>query len=263
MSEIDFHKIREYYGENGIFIPGSWKTYSDKKFSPLDAKIVFRNLQDSGIIPPAQKDFTFLSPTANTATHERAMWEEDKNTRTGKSTFVVGDLSVLIRKQPLDTDSNHLFQSIYLNAFQLPLGNGCIDLIFDRKGWIWHCAANIEYRQYLLPTLAEYQRVLAPGGSIVFDAMQGFSKDAYAMLRTRCLQIEDDQLYGRKPQFTPNQLFYRDVSQYEESTLDLLMLRSTEWMKILQRFTYQPIGRGAHQIAVLTPKTDSSVFYSG
>jgi hypothetical protein len=98
-----------------------WKLNSDEHFTPEVVRGVYRNLVDAGVIPSPENDFLFVSPTANVPTHETTLFNQDQKTRTGKATFLVGDIcpgcgsgakkaTMVIRKgQPICVTKSHGF----------------------------------------------------------------------------------------------------------------------------------------------------------
>jgi hypothetical protein len=258
MHQSSFREIEQIYGEKGLFKPGSWKTQSDIKFSPQDAQAVYRLLQTAGIVPPPDQDIVFLSPTANRPTHEIAMWQEDIKTRQGFSSFTAGDLTIhpdYYQMIPPSPDpSRYQFSIRQMNASTIDLPNHSVNTIWDRKGWIWHCARMETFRPEITDAFDVYARVLQPGGSIVIDAMPGFRRDRRAINDRVGRSIDNDFQFHRPPRFTPADLYIRDnIGQYEESTVDVLQTYTpTAWNEIQKRFQVRLLGDGKHQICVLT-----------
>lgn len=169
-----------------------WKERYDKVFGPTQAVQVWLQIRQNGLLPDARGNLTFLSPTSNVPTHEIAIWKEEISQRVGTTRFLVGDLVSIpsIGKQleevkPYLSD-NHKFDYFQWNAEQLPVGNQSVDVIWDRKGWLWHCA-NIKIaseeksdaidilrtrrtvRKKLQKAFSEYNRILRVGGILVID----------------------------------------------------------------------------------------------
>lgn len=181
-------KIKELYSDPS----NRWKERYDRVFGPTQAVQVWREIRKMGILPDVTRDLTFISPTSNIPTHEIAIWRDEISQRTGTTRFLIGDLISIpsIGRQleeikPYLSD-NHRFNYLQWNAEQLPVENQSVDVIWDRKGWLWHCA-NIEIaserkgyvdtlrtrqvrRKKLQEALSEYNRILRVGGMIIIDS---------------------------------------------------------------------------------------------
>lgn len=252
-----FKEIERTYGPFGMYKPGSWKEQSDRKFSPADARCVYRLLQQNRIIPPPEHDMVFLSPTANKPTHEIAMWQEDLLTRQGRTHFMAGDLIIqpdyyqIIPPSP--DPLRHRFTLEAMNAFELDNPDQSVDLLWDRKGWLWYCTRMPASRPFIEQAFDEYKRVLKPGGSIVIDAIEGYKYDRSAINNWKGNQIDDDFHFQRPPRFTPEELYVRDVAQYEESTVDLMRTYAPAmWLQLATLCQIQMIGEGRQRVCVLT-----------
>lgn len=215
------------YDMMGKYAPGdqeinSWKEVADGYFGREEAVTVLNSLRE--FLPSADKDLVFLSPTANYPTHEEAMYWEAIHTRTGKTTFLVGDISKIKPTKILEeiapyNNEDHQFTYFRWDADRLPIKKGSVDVLWDRKGWLWH-SANEGGNKMVLKALRQYRDLLKPGGIIVTDAIQG-----------RALQDEF-------------------------STVDLITSRGTAhtWDVIGSWFDYQDIGSGVSRCRVLQPK---------
>lgn len=147
-----------------------WKLNSDEHFTPEVVRGVYRNLADADVIPKPEKDFLFVSPTANVPTHEVTFFSEDQKTRTGQAEFLVGDIC----PTPLGPESvskrteTGTFQYFRWDAESLPIKPGVADMIWDRKGWLWHAARDLSPQRFIL-ALHRYYEILKSGGSVVID----------------------------------------------------------------------------------------------
>lgn len=147
-----------------------WKLNSDEHFTPEVVRGVYRNLAEAGIIPPPEKDFLFVSPTANVPTHETTFFYEDQKTRTGKAAFLVGDIcpTPLCPESISKKTDTGSFQYFRWDAETLPIKPEVADMIWDRKGWLWHAARDLSPERFIL-ALHRYYEILKTGGSLVID----------------------------------------------------------------------------------------------
>jgi hypothetical protein len=147
-----------------------WKLNSDEHFTPEVVRGVYRNLVDAGVIPSPENDFLFVSPTANVPTHETTLFNQDQKTRTGKATFLVGDMcpTPLCPESISKKTDTGSFQYFRWDAETLPIKPGVADMIWDRKGWLWHAARDLSPERFIL-ALHRYYEILKTGGSLVID----------------------------------------------------------------------------------------------
>ena len=171
---------KEYSRAAGV----RWKTHSDAYFGPAEARATYDVLRAAGIVPPPGASLRFVSAAANSATHEAAMFERDHEIspdRKGGRQFIVGDIAQTIPGRALPGPTYHgTFLHVRWNAGQLPLAQGSVDVLWDRKGCTWYALMN-DYQNpnqnlgrsplMALAVLRNYEEVLKPGGSIVLDAI--------------------------------------------------------------------------------------------
>ncbi|TSC85971.1 MAG: hypothetical protein G01um10147_1038 [Microgenomates group bacterium Gr01-1014_7] len=170
---------KKYTGK--LYTPaGSWKEDSDILFTPNDAVYVWRLLHKAGIIPNTQKDLVFISPSANQPTQEAAIWLDERKRDRPRTTFLAGDLlqtnpyCLMQAVQPLQNE-NHKFAYFRWDAEYLPVAPNSADIIWDRKGWIWHCVNDLKDKTRLRNTFDAYWNILKPGGSLVLDNMNQYA----------------------------------------------------------------------------------------
>lgn len=159
------------------FAPGAWKIENDSVITSDVVSSIIQDLVSEGVISRLSDHFVFLSPTANIPTHEITCFEYITQTLKVPSTFIAGDIC----EYPLNTDhiyrenEGSSFQYVRLDAQQLPIRDSSVDLIWDRKGWLWHVSRSYDQEQ-ILNALMEYYRVLRPGGAIVIDDIIHFEE---------------------------------------------------------------------------------------
>lgn len=147
-----------------------WKYKSDQSFTSEVASRVYHELREARVIPSPEKDFLFVSASANVPTHELAFFKEDRKTRRGRSTFLVGDLCLppLSRTSISRKGKKSIFQYFKWDAEALPIAPQTADMIWDRKGWLWHAAIDLPPQRFFL-AIHRYYEALKTGGSIVID----------------------------------------------------------------------------------------------
>lgn len=253
------------YGPEGDFVVGSWKEDSDKLFGPRKAAVVWKLMQNAGLIPPYENGLVFVSPTANIATHELAIWQRDSSQREGKNLFLIGDLlpgldpKPVLGGQDISDDKGHRLAFFRWDAESLPVKPNSVDVIWDRKGWVWHLAADIKSNPRLIRTFRNYHHLLKPGGSLVLDANDQFDHYVATLSRRdRCIYMKRMYLdnIGSLPKSRPSQ-FYPGlpIGQYERSTVNQIdRLDPDLWTDLEKYFRIQDIGRGVFKHRVLIKK---------
>lgn len=164
-------KINDAYNLYGF----TWKDKADSLFTSGDAVEVWNNIRLQGLLPPPNNDILILSPTAWIPRHEIAIWENETEVRKGNTVVVAGDIRAIdldaaeCTLPPQKNDAS--FHYIRLNAARIPLRNDSVDVIWDRKGWLWH-VANEAYGDYMNIECAfdYYHNLLKKNGIIVLDA---------------------------------------------------------------------------------------------
>lgn len=253
-------RIRAQYEGRRAFKEGAWKAESDALITPEVIREIYHLLKDKGAIPPAENEFIFVSPTANIPTHEATLFTEDSHTRTGSSKFFVGDISRV--EVPLDDVSkktaNGTFQYFRWDAEHLPLKDETVDVIWDRKGWLWHLAMDGSSNK-VLKAFTQYYRLLKPGGSIVVDAIlenPRAMKSVIAITRTAIKELSF-KLRGKK--FQPSDTQPYEQRQYEPSTIWALRTHMSGEMSIRRELQYMfditYVGEGRARVCVFTKRS--------
>ena len=132
-------------------------------------------------ILPVPKDnsqkITIFSPSSNTGFFESALKEE------------LGDQYIIIASDLADlrnryTEGEQL--KIRADAYFPPLENNSIDVIFDRRGAMWH-SANIDEelgnRENVMQLFEVYRNKLKEGGILIIDNDVGFDASTVALLK--------------------------------------------------------------------------------
>lgn len=219
-------RMIQTYGPEGIFEEGAWKFDSDKLFGPKEAVAVWGVLSDYGIVPPASEDLVFVSPTANIPTHEIAIWQEDSKIRKGSSLFLAGDILSLNPSKLLQSTApvspSRRFHYFQWDAEALPLNPGSVDVLWDRKGLVWH-ASQRGNREELLDIFRSYHKLLKKNGAVILDNIQ-FSVYQNSLNPLQTFQsFVRDGLTPLKIIKRPSDLFPgKPFGQYEHSTVDLI-----------------------------------------
>lgn len=251
------------YGPEGDFLVGSWKEDSDRLFGPGEALVIWWFMQKAGLIPDRAAGIVFLSPTANIPTHELTMWQTDSLTRKGKSLFLVGDLlpeldpRAFLGQSDLSDGKGHRLAFFRWDAETLPIKPNSADIIWDRKGWVWHLAADIKDNARLVRAFKKYQRLLKSGGSLILDANDRFDEYLEKIsLTERCRftrQMYLDNM-GAFPKSRPSQYYPGSpIGQYERSTVEQIdRLNFDLWAELENLFNIQDIGEGIFKHRVLT-----------
>lgn len=252
--------------------PGSWKEDSDRVFRPEDAVLVWHQLRDLGFLPPQGQSITFISPSANIPTHEAAIFEVEKRFRNqGEDIeFITGDLAhisgeLLIKHLP-KPELNAIFTYQRWDAENLPLDPNSANVIWDRKGYFWHCAEwireNKQSPERLMAILREYQSILKPGGIIVIDAVPFHS--ILEVLKPNNIKpfinaILKQAMSSHYRGVSPSQMLPDTHGQYEESTVQQIdklskRLGHNIWEDIGKYFEIVDVGAGLYKVRVLRKK---------
>ncbi len=250
-------RIANAYTNQGLFIPGSWYEDSRTLFPPEIAALAWQQLSDSDIriLPPADQDLLVVSPAAGMAEQEQEIWEQEVLRRSGAVQFLVGDIQeeavVGVQNQVRPTGD---FTRFVWNADQLPVRPGVVDVIWERKAWLWHSAIDFD-RIKIWETLHQYYDLLKTGGSIVMDAMDGFKLYHEHVLQSTDFSVKMAQHYAEKKKFRPSELFPNAPGQYESSTANVLEEAFPPIWKFLEEdFEIRDIGSSLLKVKTLTKK---------
>lgn len=256
--------IVDTYGSGGIFSEGFWKADSDRLFGPTEAVKVWELLSDAGLIPSIDSNLVFVSPTANIPTHEIAIWKDDSRTRGGSSLFLCGDIlslkpNQLVKQASFPGSVEHRFCYFRWDAEALPLRPGSVDVILDRKGWIWHCAKDSKNKLRLAEAFKSYHGLLKKNGCLVLDNNQDVAYLRLSILNTTNIRRLMGGILAEfriRPRPRPSELYPGTlVSQYEASTVDVVDGRDPQiWTDLQKLFSIQDIGSGSLKTRVLIRK---------
>lgn len=258
-------RIMGYYeGKYGPAKRDGWKRSSDKLFGPNEAIAVYQLLTQKGFIPDLSQSFTFLSPTSSYPSHELVTWEHDSNLRTGSNLFLAGDMREinLGTQKPIlistSDEYSHRFNFFRWDAENLPFANGSVDIIWDRKGWLWHLSEHIGNADRLLRTLESYRRLLKAGGCIVTDNIMGFDTYIQNLPYGQALEFlvaETLHEAGLVGGFELSTLMPYAPGQYEESTVNKINeLNAGIWSRISDQFSIEDVGLSILRNRVLVKK---------
>lgn len=254
--------IIEVYTNGGFYQPTVWKEDSDKLFGPSQAVAVWTNLKDKGFIPDDTKNIVFVSPNANLPTHEVAIWQTDQETRKGKSLFLASDMlniqttgtDQFLRKVCSYQSPQSRFQYFLGDVERLPIQAGKVDVLWDRKGLLWHlafrCITNMDayeankLRFRLQMTFGIYGLLLRPKGCLVIDSIDGF-KDYLQGLN-------DEEGLREVTDHRPSIMFPNAPGQYEPSTVDHITDAYPQiWDRLSTVYDIEDIGLGTLKTRVL------------
>jgi len=241
-----------------------WKAESDRLFGPNEASALWHTLEDAHIIPPPEKDVAVLSVSANVPTHELAMFRADLLTRKGKSKFIVGDMARLSVHPFIAnlvkpyTSELHTFDYVTWDATKLPIPDNSTDILFDRKGALWHIAQNFGDPDMLIGAFDGYYKVLKPGGSVVVDNIGGYTTYIASLPPERKTDIVIKSLTN-----VPLSEVYPDAPmQYEPSTIDViarLALDMKDNRRLIEaiegKFDITELGEGVLSVKLFTKKS--------
>lgn len=164
-----------------------WK--EQELFSPEDAVVVWENVKQALNITP-ETDITFLSPTSNAPTHEFAILQHEAPIHTGNIEIITSDVvEDLYPKSLLEEAAQYTNDHIHFSfSDQTPAGyphmpDGAIDVLWDRKGYLWHTTDPKK-------ALEEFDRLLAPGGALVIDADYGTDEGGGSILDSTNMRLE-------------------------------------------------------------------------
>jgi hypothetical protein len=239
-----------------------WKDTADRKITPRVIREIWKDLKNhSGIIPGPESQFIFLSPTANIGTHEEVIFQEDAKTRRGRGTFFVGDkarLDIPEHRKSAEINGNVL-QYVRLDAGALPFPTddaekgtqGRVDMIWDRKGWLWRVAEK-ENASVFLEALNAARGFLKPGGCIVIDDIERWKYQRVDEWRGLIPRLVGAVKYARAN---------RTLAQHEPSTVEKInKLRQSDgssiWPEIDKLFERIPLSKGASKVLVLRKKAN-------
>jgi len=247
--------IEKFTGEVKAGYEGNrrWKEESDSIFFGKEwAKEVAQLFKDD-ILTDRPGKVTILSPTANSGSNEADIFDEIK--RSNNVHFIAGDIADVALDRRILNGAGPDYAR--LDALNLPFKNNSVDIIFDKKGLLWHaCVDSIgsEKKTILFKkVLEEFTRILSEkDGSIIIDAieednaLQVIDKEETEENIYRCKKIykgnEDEFLKNANLKrflafrrnnkmrdvpavmlFEPHVLEERGIKQFEHSTYATLM----------------------------------------
>ena len=255
MDEFKQNIRREIEGR-GLYQPEAWKQDSDKLFTPEQVRGLYHEMAERKIIPDKDQDFVFVSPTANIPTHERTFFEEDQKERKGRGTFLVGDISRL-NVDAADfqkISETGVFQYFRWDAEYLPIKNGSVDMLWDRKGWLWYLAEKNDSQRFM-ETIQQYYDLLRDGGCVVVDNINWYEKYAKSMGGNAVLRSEFLMLLGASGlvQTRPSILIpHPQATEYERSTTDAMARMHYEVDEdLFKKFEMSTMGSGAGRVRIM------------
>ncbi|MBI5456270.1 class I SAM-dependent methyltransferase [Candidatus Kaiserbacteria bacterium] len=237
-----------------------WKDKADAIISPEVIRNIWSLLvSSSNTVPSPEKDFIFVSPTANTATHEEIIFNEDAKTRHGHGLFFIGDkarLTIPENRKKIKIRNNDL-RYFRWDAKQLPFQvddtekntHGQVDMIWDRKGLLWFSASDGSARGFL-QDLKRFHSILKPGGCVVIDDIEGYYETVSKVPKQLIPKIiAHVNPFKRK---RPEEL----ATQHESSTVQQINnLKqhdySPVWPEIDKDFERISIGTGTSKVLIL------------
>jgi hypothetical protein len=256
--ESDKDEIADKYEARGREKP-RWKARADGLYGADDVRKTFDALSAAGVIPPPDKDFVFVSASSNLPTHERLIFDADQQTRRGKVRFIAGDISEI--EAPADlksvTTKTGSFQFFRWDAERLPVAPASVDLVWDRKGWLWHNATTFQKPARWLASLMAYAATLKPGGAVVIDHPPGWTelkRHDYGSIGAldepgvREAAERASKATGKTvaPQFEPSTVDQVDRMAWETGT--------NVWQLVAQHFEIIDVGEGASRMRILKKK---------
>lgn len=262
MDEMKRH-IKSTYEDRGVLPRGMWKEGSDKLFGAEEVHALYSEMVAQGIVPKPDGDFTFVSPTANVPTHETAFFEADQKVRQGQSRFLVGDISEnpLEETQIQQSTETGAFQYFRWDAEHLPIRSASVDMIWDRKGWLWH-TANANKPELFIKALTDYELLLKQGGCIVIDDIGTFEETMRRMpIHRQILGVFLFLLQAANIRPTRYEEVFAGSGalEYEDSTTRVIgTMDEKNNTRVLRqfsdRFDFLSVGTGAGRMLVMRKK---------
>lgn len=239
----------EYEGE-GMFVAGSWKQYSDKIYKPQDAVISWKNILRSGLISEEQKRLLFISASSHIPTHEKAIFQSDQLDNPGRMTMVAGDIRNIDKQDVYPEGLPNQFKMVRWDATHLPIDENLADVVWDRKGVLFHKARD-EGGMGVLDLLDEYRRVLRPRGLVIIDN-NNYIPDINSRTKMHLRYIEY-QIGINQKKYTPADFVANPQGQYEPSTCHIINTQCEPfiWEMIRSDYVIQDIGTKTHRTRVL------------
>ena len=255
-------EVKKLYEGKSWYRKGKWKEDTDHIVGPEVIRGIYHELSNAGYVPPPERDFIFVSPTANIPTHEITFFHEDQRFRKGHALFLAGDISdVAVDRSDIRRDEEQgIFQYFKWDASNMPVRGGSVDMLWDRKGWLWHAAYTKRPKQFL-ESLENYHRLLKDNGCVVVDAIPGYFQELNRMSLSK--ELKNSILfvlgYLNIRKVRPAELFRPGVDQFEESTVDLIDVMGGKrygrvWEKIDTMFDVEFIGQGVGTVCVMRKK---------
>lgn len=252
--------IRKYDG-GGYLMRDSWKADSDRLFGSEEAVSVWKSLIRAALVPPTDRDLLFVSPTAAQPTHEFAIWEFEVTQRTGRARFLAGDIREISledlrpKRQAVISESGRTdcsFDYFRWDAERLPIREHSVDVLWDRKGWLWHCSRNFKEPERLRQSCQSYYDLLSPGGCLVVDSIDGFDDSIDDEQRRKLFAMHRSFQLGVIKGFRPSELLDNPPFQYEHSTVDVMTdCDPGIWDYLADFFKIQDIGEGVSKVRVM------------
>lgn len=246
-----------------------WKVASDRKLGPDCIQHIVTNLIEAGVWPSSRQPMVVLSPTANVPHHELQLWKYAQQIHYAPVTVLASDLINHCQsgEQVSQRAGQHTFQYLQADAALLPICNGSVDILWDRKGWLWHLA-DTQQVDSLQDTLLQYKQKLKPQGAIVIDAISTLDVERWRIYLSALVLVLGLPFLAVLPLLQPNMLkvlpqevvqFDRFLlNQYEQSTWQLFkeLGAYTSFMDWLhEHFFIVALGDGKERVTVLRPKS--------
>ncbi len=239
-----------------------WKIDSDKLFGPDQAQAVWSTIQK--YLTPSDHPLVVVGVSENIPTHMAAMYQLAGNDDNEKVHFLAGDIArfeltqFAQQEQRLSKPSKSTFHGFQWDAEHLPFARGSIDVLFDRAGWLWHCAKEYKDETRLMNTFIQYYELLKPGGILVIDAVEGFKQYEQSLDYQTRRQIRAKMQSG--VYYRPSALYTNPPGQYQPSTIDVIqeVVSADFWFYIERFFTIAHCGEGVTKVMVLKKKVVSA-----
>ncbi len=181
-----------------------------------------------------------LSPTANTANIEADIFDKLKNEF--EVHLIAGDITSVEPDRRIKNRDGMSY--LRLNALELPFKDSCLDVIFDKKGLLWHAARKTfgEGTDLITPVLQEYFRALAKGGAAIIDSIEeGYSHSV----------VDGEAFQSGKIEFKPGHISVGECLQTEPSTLRLIELCMAKYPEIQANYKFETLGDEPHLLTVI------------